>query len=50
MNLSFPVTLGSQSKLLLIEPQDWEIDIFLQTEQFRKVSKDTVWKESRKKI
>ena len=39
-----------RSKLLLIEPQDWEIAIFLPTEQFRKVSKDTVWKESRKKI
>ena len=36
------------SKLLLIEPADWEIAIFLPTESFRKVSKDTVWKESRK--
>lgn len=39
-----------QSKLLLIEPQDWEIAIFLPTESFRKVSKDTVWKESRSRI
>jgi hypothetical protein len=39
-----------QSKLLLIEPQDWEIAIFLPTESFRKVSKDSVWKESRGKI
>ena len=36
------------SKLLLIEPADWEIAIFLPTESFRKVSKETVWKESRK--
>ena len=39
-----------QSKLLLIEPQDWEIAIFLPTESFRKVSKDSVWKESRSKF
>lgn len=38
------------SKLLLIEPADWEIAIFLPTESFRKVSKETVWKESRKKF
>ena len=38
------------SKLLLIEPADWEIAIFLPTESFRKVSKDTVWKESRKQF
>ncbi len=35
---------------LLIEPADWEIAIFLPTESFRKVSKDTVWKESRKQF
>mgnify|MGYP000990713763 CR=1 FL=1 len=39
-----------QSKLLLIEPPDWEIAIFLPTESFRKVSKATVWKESRNKF
>ncbi len=39
-----------QSKLLLIEPQDWEIAIFLPTESFRKVSKNSVWKESRSKF
>jgi len=38
------------SPLLLIEPADWEIAIFLPTESFRKVSKDTVWKESRKQF
>ena len=36
--------------LLLIEPAEWEIAIFLPTESFRKVGKDTVWKESRSKI
>ena len=39
-----------KSKLLLIEPQDWEIAIFLPTDSFRKVSADTVWSESRKKV
>jgi len=39
-----------KSKLLLIEPQDWEIAIFLPTDSFRKVTRDTVWSESRKKV
>jgi hypothetical protein len=38
------------SPLLLIEPADWEIAIFLPTESFRKVSKSSVWRESRKVI
>ena len=38
------------SRFLLIEPVDWEIAIFLPTESFRKVSKATVWKESRNKL
>ena len=39
-----------QSQLLLIEPADWEIAIFLPTESFRKVGKETVWNESRSKF
>ena len=39
-----------QSPLLLIEPADWEIAIFLPTESFRKVDKNTVWNESRSKF
>ena len=39
-----------QSKLLLIEPQDWEIAIFLPTESFRKVAKASVWTQSRKQV
>ncbi len=38
------------SRLLLIEPADWEIAIFLPTESFRKVGKTTVWNESRKQF
>ena len=39
-----------QSPLLLIELADWEIAIFLPTESFRKVDKNTVWNESRSKF
>ena len=35
-----------QSRLLLIEPADWEIAIFLPTQSFRKVAITTVWKNS----
>jgi hypothetical protein len=39
-----------QSPFLLIEPADWEIAIFLPTESFKKVGKETVWAESRNKF
>ncbi|MDB4403033.1 hypothetical protein N9159_00170 [bacterium] len=44
------LTSNITTPLLLIEPADWEIAIFLPTESFKKVGKDTVWKESRSKI
>ena len=37
------LTSHIQGQFLLVEPQDWEIAIFLPTESFRKVSKETVW-------
>ena len=37
-----------QSKLLLIQPADWEIAIFLPTDSFRKVAAESVWSTSRK--
>ena len=37
-----------QSPLLLIEPADWEIAIFLPTDSFRKVDASSVWGQSRK--
>ena len=37
-----------QSPLLLIEPADWEIAIFLPTDSFRKVDRSSVWGNSRK--
>ena len=37
-----------KSRLLLIEPQDWEIAIFLPTDSFRKTAADSVWADSRR--
>ena len=39
-----------KSKLLLIEPVDWEIAIFLPTESFKKKGKTGVWSDSKKII
>jgi len=37
------LTKHIQGTFLLVEPQDWEIAIFLPTESFRKQSKESVW-------
>jgi len=37
------LTKHIQGQFLLVEPQDWEIAIFLPTESFRKLGKTTVW-------
>ena len=37
------LTKHIQGTFLLVEPQDWEIAIFLPTESFRKLGKTTVW-------
>ena len=42
------LTSHIQSPLLLIEPADWEIAIFLPTDSFRKVDASSVWGNSRK--
>ena len=44
------LTSNIQSQLLLIEPADWEIAIFLPTDSFRKVAADSVWSKSGKSI
>ena len=44
------LTSNIQSQLLLIEPADWEIAIFLPTDSFRKVAAASVWSDSNKKI
>lgn len=35
-----------QSRLMLVQPKDWNIAMFLPTEQFAKAKKQQVWKES----
>ena len=42
------LTKHLKSRLLLIEPADWEIAIFLPTDSFRKVAAASVWSKSRK--
>ena len=37
-----------KSQFVRVPMPDWEIAIFLPTEQFEKVSKDSVWRYSRK--
>lgn len=39
-----------RSKLLEVQPQDWEIVMFLPTETFRKSGKHTIWAATRKEI
>lgn len=39
-----------RSKLLEVQPQDWEIAMFLPTETFRKSGKNTIWDATRKEI
>ena len=44
--------LSSQidSKIVLVQPPEWEIAIFLPTEQFMKAKKTEVWQKSAKTI
>lgn len=39
-----------ESKVVRVEPPEWEVALFLPTEQFNKANKRTVWAESRKII
>lgn len=39
------LTRHIQGQFLLVEPQDWEIAIFLPTESFRKQGKTSVWSQ-----
>ena len=39
-----------QSRMVAIEPDKWDIAIFLQTQNFQKASAEKVWADSRKKI
>lgn len=37
-----------QSKIVMVQPPEWDIAIFLPTEQFQKKSNNYVWKESKR--
>ena len=39
-----------KSEMLVVEPADWEVALFLPVEQFQKEKKEHVWSESRKMI
>ena len=38
------------SQIVMVEPSEWEIALFLPVEQFNKASKRTVWKDSRRRL
>ena len=39
-----------RSKLIYVPPEEWDMTVFLPTEQFKKATKEQVWKDSRSKI
>ena len=39
-----------RSKFVYVPPEQWDMTVFLPTEQFKKATKDQVWKDSRSKI
>jgi hypothetical protein len=39
-----------RSKFIYVPPEEWDMTVFLPTEQFKKATKDKVWKDSRSKI
>ncbi len=39
-----------RSKFVYVPPEEWDMTIFLPTEQFKKATKEQVWKDSRSKI
>lgn len=44
------LTSQIDSKIVMVQPPEWEIAIFLPTEQFAKANKRDVWKDSTKQI
>ena len=44
------LTSQIDSRIVMVQPPEWEIAIFLPTEQFAKSSKQKVWKDSTNKI
>lgn len=39
-----------RSKFIYVPPEEWDMTVFLPTEQFTKATKEEVWKDSRSKI
>jgi hypothetical protein len=44
------LTSQVDSNMVMVQPTEWEVAVFLPTEQFRGKSRTAVWKESRKMI
>ncbi len=40
----------TRSELIYVPPEEWDMTVFLPTEQFKKATKDEVWKDSRSKL
>jgi len=40
----------TRSPLLYVPPEEWDMTVFLPSEQFKKATKEVVWKDSRRKI
>ena len=40
----------TRSELIYVPPEEWDMTVFLPTEQFKKATKEQVWKDSRSKI
>jgi hypothetical protein len=41
---------NTRSNLMYVPPEEWDMTVFLPTEQFKKATKDQVWKDSRSKL
>lgn len=39
-----------RSKFVYVPPEEWDMSVFLPSEQFKKATKEEVWKDSRRKI
>lgn len=39
-----------RSKFIYVPPEEWDMTVFLPTEQFKKATREQVWKDSRSKI
>jgi hypothetical protein len=40
----------AKSSLIYVPPEEWNMTVFLPTENFKKATKEEVWKDSRRKV